>query len=877
MVSGPFPPTNGPSFIPPHLKARKLVQMSETMGTGPPAQAPISENSENGTAAQTGSSPAQPQGKPSCKVKRVQCEAHRLNMLACLIMNPSTPLIYTFEEIIYKYPHEYLITQSQYPDSHGAAIKTWGDMKMKGSWPSKVPVTEQTIKPLFKGKMMMANHAKIFKLLIEPDQNDSPAVRAKFIAMCTWLDQEENDHEEMLELWEGVPKGINEFYSLNKLEEWIQLVRQAAVKEKKEKKKSHKKILSWFFSAAQTPFPDIPFSQFNEFIHDNFGNDITLAAQVASKPNEMGLSTSWIHALAFLLLQHKFSENKDKLYTENECIPSTPDAKITSLALKLDALVKDLGLFPYRTMGKLKSDAKHAQIPHVTLIKGATVHKNAFVLHGKCRECLTIYYADHERFKEPDSHLRLHLNNASYLKVGQTLWIDRACSRSVLSCMYSFHGSASAVTQHWNNSWGIPSGILITHRHIWQAFVQESTQMVAFDSNTTFTTPDNSNIDEIIQQAYLQLGNNGVIAASKGHACSECTHPYRATVGEDAPNAADGDYKPINMVVVDGIVMGPTHCAYPGCERALANARGESFCGHHLEVHGNKCRAVGCNNLNTTGTRAYQQHQTMWNDYQEAHTRGNLSGICRIIHRPDEALPWQNHRDPEELAHDCPQPDDENDSRKHYFGPSKFYCVETACAPCGAVIAWTKFDKSESPTKILALLKSTYPNPDDRPSYICIDTRWIVDTYYYKNHKDTDTLCKTWCNPTPEDGSNPNLITIERDNNGQLQARHHTVGHRYQLLQSRRAAAAPSCQWQKMALQLGAMRFELESMKTVMAVEIGAGVEQYEYCGSPTLVTHCMNVLSFGACLSKEQASLMGIKRRRSIERLIGTYLSKNF
>ncbi|KAF6752741.1 hypothetical protein DFP72DRAFT_1069924 [Ephemerocybe angulata] len=73
------------------------------------------------------------------------------------------------------------------------------------------------------------------------DQNDSPAVRAKFIAMRTWLDQEENDHEETLELWEGVPKGMNEFYSLNKLEEWIQLVRQAGAKEKKEKKKSHKK------------------------------------------------------------------------------------------------------------------------------------------------------------------------------------------------------------------------------------------------------------------------------------------------------------------------------------------------------------------------------------------------------------------------------------------------------------------------------------------------------------------------------------------------------------------------------------------------------------------------------------------------------------
>ena len=50
-------------------------------------------------------------------------------------------------------------------------------------------------------------------------------------------------------------------------------------------------------------------------------------------------------------------------------------------------------------------------------------------------------------------------------------------------------------------------------------------------------------------------------------------------------------------------------------------------------------------------------------------------------------------------AHDADQPAEEG--RKHYFSPNQFYCVETLCAPCGVVVAWTKFDKSESPTKIL--------------------------------------------------------------------------------------------------------------------------------------------------------------------------------
>src|SRR3984957_10149043 len=44
-------------------------------------------------------------------------------------------------------------------------------------------------------------------------------------------------------------------------------------------------------------------------------------------------------------------------------------------------------------------------------------------------------------------------------------------------------------------------------------------------------------------------------------------------------------------------------------------------------------------------------------------------------------------------------------SRKdNYFVAPSFYCVETICAPCGVVIAWTKFAKAASPTNILNFL-----------------------------------------------------------------------------------------------------------------------------------------------------------------------------
>lgn len=110
-----------------------------------------------------------------------------------------------------------------------------------------------------------------------------------------------------------------------------------------------------------------------------------------------------------------------------------------------------------------------------------------------------------------------------------------------------------------------------------------------------------------------------------------------------------------------------------------------------------------------------------------------------------------------------------------------------ACFPCGVVIAWTLFDRSESPTNILGFLADIFPTPQSRPSYICVDkgcqilrtavvngsfettwkdSRFIVDTYHYSNHKRTDELCQTWCNPAPLDGSQPNLVIQDTDRNG---------------------------------------------------------------------------------------------------------------
>jgi len=92
------------------------------------------------------------------------------------------------------------------------------------------------------------------------------------------------------------------------------------------------------------------------------------------------------------------------------------------------------------------------------------------------------------------------------------------------------------------------------------------------------------------------------------------------------------------------------------------------------------------------GTQACPQHQSVWSQHRQVQTKSTLAGVRRMLNHPSENLPWNqsNERDI--------QPHDEEVAevqRKNYFSPARFYCVETICAPCGVVMAWTKFVKSE--------------------------------------------------------------------------------------------------------------------------------------------------------------------------------------
>ena len=184
--------------------------------------------------------------------------------------------------------------------------------------------------------------------------------------------------------------------------------------------------------------------------------------------------------------------------------------------------------------------------------------------------------------------------------------------------IYSFHASASAYREYWNNSFKADKSFVLSCHHVWQAFVQKSTQTIAASAQINLELND----DEVIREAFNILGENGLIRAADQHSCIQCTQKYKATsdinnntdpasvAGVDENQAVppivqtnsefssskfvqrenletdivENEPAPVKMVVLDGIVIGPQHCAFDNCTADLANTRGGVFCLVH-DIH----------------------------------------------------------------------------------------------------------------------------------------------------------------------------------------------------------------------------------------------------------------------------------------------------
>ena len=149
------------------------------------------------------------------------------------------------------------------------------------------------------------------------------------------------------------------------------------------------------------------------------------------------------------------------------------------------------------------------------------------------------------------------------------------------------------------------------------------------------------------------------------------------------------DHAPVKMVVLDGIVMGPTHCAFDNCTADLDNYRGGAFCANHEIEFSAKCRVCNCQNNKVESTQACNQHQGQWQKHVN-YNQSSMAGVRRMLQRPGENLPWNPVQGRDHQPHDQDVPDVQ---QPNYFRPARFYCVETIIAPCDIVIAWQKLQR----------------------------------------------------------------------------------------------------------------------------------------------------------------------------------------
>jgi hypothetical protein len=139
--------------------------------------------------------------------------------------------------------------------------------------------------------------------------------------------------------------------------------------------------------------------------------------------------------------------------------------------------------------------------------------------------CKTIYYADHESSGQNDEGgggggggIEFYLNNAKYLKVWWSVWIDCVFFGGVINAMYQFHTSTSAFVEFWNDTfWSSQTtqSRKISRRQIWHTFIQGSVRTVAKSSGVTLEMDNGMSIEHATKEAFVQLGEDGVVSATK--------------------------------------------------------------------------------------------------------------------------------------------------------------------------------------------------------------------------------------------------------------------------------------------------------------------------------------------------------------------------
>ncbi|KAK7059935.1 hypothetical protein R3P38DRAFT_2598194 [Favolaschia claudopus] len=322
--------------------------------------------------------------------------------------------------------------------------------------------------------------------------------------------------------------------------------------------------------------------------------------------------------------------------------------------------------------------------------------------------------------------------------------------------------------------------------------------------------------------------NGGVLSPAMSHGCTDCTHLKRfrsdlvaegAVFGashqltdtvntDEAPDldpAADPavaqlplpqqqqppvEGQPrgyVRMAVMDGKNIPHRKCTLDVCEGPLVNYRDGRFCAIHMPLT-NRCGILSCNReIQHAGSLTCDDPaHVAWYKQYKSRFRLSFPGVQRVIRRQQEhGVPAPSTGVRNELS---PLGDIPGEQVVHSFDAGSTYCLQTVQWACGYPIGWGKCYRSESSSQVLAILDRIWANhPESKPAFIAYDdacsllrhivtqdphspwlerTKFIVDAFHYIGHLVTDLLCRLWCNPQPLNGSQPDLVRVETDSNG---------------------------------------------------------------------------------------------------------------
>ncbi|KIJ22880.1 hypothetical protein M422DRAFT_276636 [Sphaerobolus stellatus SS14] len=461
----------------------------------------------------------------------------------------------------------------------------------------------------------------------------------------------------------------------------------------------------------------------------------------------------------------------------------------------------------------------------VSFIDKDLVRKKAQLAVAQCSSCLAIYHPDRIAYKlGPVGARRVQRLDcdAEYLLVSKnkSVWVHCRIAKCQEVATYRFRASWAGVTDFLNQSF-LTGKTKLTEEQGHHMFVEHMARRLIKAHN----------LETVFQSLLEHIGRiKGIVPGALQHICQECTHQKRYKTdlteagvnlgipshivadGEDQqdielpapeesetyeelhalpdPNGLPQQQPPpegqergyVQMAVTDGKTLKFRICAVPGCRGPLTNYATGRFCSTHI-VKELECGVNACSTqVRKKGDFTCDNpiHIAKFYKYKSRFGNNNFLNVRRAISKkkPDW-LPTSNN--------DGTAIEEEADEG-HTFRARTTYCLQTIQWACGVPISWGICYESESPTQVFELLQYTWPKPEDRPAFIAYDkackllahiathlekrdwlqtTRFVVDAWHYINHRVTDVLCRTWCNPNPSDGSQPDLVIPVLTANGE--------------------------------------------------------------------------------------------------------------